>query len=232
MKIAGKKVYGRFVTRLNRFTAVVTINDANYPCYLPNPGKLSELLIPGIFVLLIEQQQKKRKTAYDFFGVYYQGQWVIVDSRLPNKLVFEALLGRTLKPFSHYRKIYPEVKYRSSRFDFLATAENDRCFIEVKSCTLVKKSVGLFPDAPTQRGTRHVRELIHALRNGYRASIIFVVQRPDVTIIVPNDKTDPEFGSMLREAYRQGVEICAYSSIYNNNEVILRSPIMVQLDSC
>lgn len=230
MRIAGKKVYGRFVTRLNRFTAVVTINDANYSCYLPNPGRLSELLIPGAQVLLIEKQQNKRKTAYDLLGIYYQNQWVIVDSRLPNKLVFEALLEKTLKPFSHYRQIRPEVTYRSSRFDFLLTIENDRCFIEVKSCTLAHKGIGLFPDAPTQRGTRHLRELTQALQEEYRASIIFIVQRPDVTIMVPNDKTDPEFGLMLREAYRQGVEIYAYSSMYEDNEIVLRSPVVVQLD--
>ena len=230
MRIVGKKVYGHFVTRLNRFTAVVTINDTSYPCYLPNPGRLSELLIPGTRVLLIEQPQKKRKTAYDLFGIYYQDLWVIVDSRLPNKLVFEALSGKTLKPFSHYKRIHPEVTYRRSRFDFLVTTENDRCFIEVKSCTLVHNGVGLFPDAPTQRGTRHIRELTQALRNGYRASIIFIVQRPDVTSIAPNDKTDPEFGLMLRQACCQGVEIYAYSSMYKDDEVVLGSPIAVQLD--
>jgi len=232
MKIAGKKVYGRYVTRLNRFTTVVTINGVNYHCYLPNPGRLSELLIPRTLVLVIEQQQKKRKTAYDLLGIYHQDQWVIVDSRLPNKLVLEALLGKTLKPFSHYRQIRTEVAYRSSRFDFLVTTENDRCFIEVKSCTLVHKSVGLFPDAPTERGTRHLRELTQAVRNGYRASIIFIIQRPDVTSIAPNDKADPEFGLILREAYRQGVEIYAYSSTYEDDEVVLGSPVAVQLDSC
>ena len=232
MRIAGNKVFGRFVTRLNRFTAVVTIKDINYRCYLPNPGRLSELLIPRALVLLSEQQKKKRKTTYDLFGVHYQGQWVIVDSRLPNKLVFEALLRKTLKPFSHYRNIRPEVLYRRSRFDFLVTTQNDRCFIEVKSCTLVHKGVGLFPDAPTQRGTRHIEELTQALRNGYRASIIFIVQRPDVTSMAPNYRTDPEFGLMLREARRQGVEIYAYSSMYEDDEVVLGSPLVVQLDSC
>lgn len=230
MRIAGNKVYGRFVTRLNRFTTVVTINDVNSRCYLPNPGRLSELLIPGTLVLAIEQRKKKRRTAYDLFGINYHDQWVVVDSRLPNKLVFEALLRKTLKPFSHYQQIHSEVTYQRNRFDFLVTTENDRCFIEVKSCTLVHKSIGLFPDAPTQRGTRHIRELIQALREGYKASIIFIVQRPDVTSIAPNDRTDPEFGLMLREARRQGVEIYAYSSMYDDDEVVLGPPLAVQLD--
>ena len=231
MRIAGNKVYGRFVTRLNRFTTVVTINDTHHRCYLPNPGRLSELLIPGALVLIIEQHKKKRKTVYDLFGINYHDQWVIVDSRLANKLVFEALSRKTLKPFSHYQQIHSEVTYQRSRFDFLITTEHNRCFIEVKSCTLVHKGVGLFPDAPTQRGTRHIRELTQALRNGYRASIVFIVQRPDVTSIAPNDRTDPEFGLMLREAGRQGVEIYAYSSMYEDEQVVLGSPLTIQLDS-
>ena len=231
MRIAGKKVYGRFVTRVNRFTAVVTSNDVNNRCFLPNPGRLSELLLPGTHILLIEQQQKNRKTAYDLFGVYYQDQWVVVDSRVPNKLVLEALLKKTLKPFSYYSKIHSEVTFRKSRFDFLLATKNERCFIEVKSCTLVRKSVGLFPDAPTRRGTRHLRELIQAVEEGYRASIIFIVQRPDVTIFSPNDKTDPEFGFMLREAFHKGVEIYAYASMYEDDEVVLGSSVAVQLAS-
>jgi sugar fermentation stimulation protein A len=186
-------------------------------------------LLPGIRVLLIERQQKNRKTAYDLFGVYYQNQWVILDSRIPNKLILEALLKKTLKPFFYYRKIRPEVTFRNSRFDFLLATETERCFIEVKSCTLVRKSVGLFPDAPTRRGTRHVRELIQAVEEGYRASIIFIVQRPDVTIFAPNDKTDPEFGFMLREAFHKGVEIYAYASMYEDDEVVLGSAVAVQL---
>jgi sugar fermentation stimulation protein A len=229
--VAGTKVLGQFVSRLNRFTVIAKINTINNRCYLPNPGRLSELLIPGIQVLLIKQPQKKRKTRYDLFGVYYQDQWVIVDSRLPNKLIFEALLKKTLKPFSQYRVIRPEVTYRRSRFDFFLATEDERCFIEVKSCTLAHKGIGLFPDAPTRRGTRHIRELIRAKEEGYRTSIIFIIQRPDVTIITTNDKTDPEFCASLREADYKGVEIYAYSTKYDDDEVILGCPVLVQLGS-
>jgi sugar fermentation stimulation protein A len=229
MKIFGKKVIGHFITRPNRFTLTARVNNTVTQCFLPNPGRLTELLIPGVQILLTHQPQNTRKTAYDVLGIYFQDQWVTVDSRLPNKLVLEALMKKKLKPFSRYREIHPETTYRKSRFDFLLITEDDRCFIEVKSCTLAQKGIGLFPDAPTQRGTRHVRELIEAKEEGYRASIIFVIQRPDVAIIAPNDDTDPDFGKGLREASGRGVEIYAYTSMFRCDEMVLGCPARVQL---
>jgi sugar fermentation stimulation protein A len=153
MKIYGKKVIGQFLTCPNRFTLIAKINNTNTQCFLPNPGRLTELLIPGVHILLTQQQQNTRKTAYDMLDIYFQGQWVSMDTRLPNKSVLEALIEKKLKPFSHYSEIRPEVTYQKSGFDFFLITEDDRCFIEVKSCTLAQNGIGLFPDAPTQRST-------------------------------------------------------------------------------
>ncbi len=229
MKIYGKKVIGEFISRPNRFMAIVRANNIDTRCFLPNPGRLTELLIPGARILLTKQHNETRKTRYDVLGIYFQDQWVIVDSRISNKLIREALMERKLKIFSHYDEVRPESVYQKSRFDFLLIKKDEQCFIEVKSCTLAQRGIGFFPDAPTKRGTRHIRELIAAKDEGYRASIIFVVQRPDVAVMALNDETDPDFSNSLREAFNRGVEIFAYSSIFKCDEMLLSNPVHVRL---
>jgi sugar fermentation stimulation protein A len=229
IKIDGQIVKGIFQERPNRFLTLVRINDKISECFLPDPGRLNELLKPGIEVLLKKILKDKRKTSYDLIAVYNRGKMVSIDSRVPNKLIFKALKNKDIKELSEYDWIKPEFSYANSRFDFLLKSKYDKCLLEVKSCTLIKDKLALFPDAPTKRGKRHVIELLKAKKEGYRACIIFLVQRDDAKIFTTNNETDPDFGIALRNAFSQGVEVYAYSSILINNKIILKDKIKVEL---
>jgi len=171
---------------------------------------MHELLTPGTKVILREALKESRKTRYDLIGVFYNDHVVSVDSRVPNNLVLEALKNRDIEELSEYNMIKPEYGYGHTRFDFFLTNEHEGCLLEVKSCTLVKDGVAMFPDAETERGRRHVRDLVKAKKEGYRACVLFIVQRTDAHVFAPNDETDPEFGKVLRDAVMKGVEVYAY----------------------
>lgn len=145
--------------------------------------------------------ERARKTRFDLIGVVYRGLRVSLDSRMPNRLVHEALRTGDLEELAGYAVIQPEYGYGRTRFDFLLANEHARCVLEVKSCTLVRDGVALFPDAPTVRGRRHVRELVKATREGYRECMRFVVQRADADVFIPHIEDDPAFGHALRALY-------------------------------
>ncbi|MCP8317328.1 MAG: DNA/RNA nuclease SfsA, partial [archaeon] len=207
LKIEGKIVNGFFKERLNRFSALVKLRGEEVRCFLPNPGRLKELLIPNTEVFLKEVKSRNRLTNYDLIAIKHGKVSVFIDSRMPNRLLLEALKRGRIKEFSMYNKVKPEFKFGHSKFDFFLTNGIERCIIEAKSCTLVKNGKALFPDAPTERGRRHVLELIKAKKEGYRACILFLIQRPDANSFSPNDEVDPKFGEALREALKHGVEI-------------------------
>jgi len=210
IKIEGRTLRGIFQERPNRFSALVKVEDRVLPSFLPNPGRMHELLTSGAEVVLREVLKDNRKTDYDLIGVFYNGQTVSVASRVPNKLVLEALKNRDIEELSEYNIIKPEYGYGHTRFDFFLANEYERCLLEVKSSTLVKDGVAMFPDAKTERGRRHVRDLVKAKKEGYRACVLFIVQRTDAQTFAPDDETDPEFGKVLRNAAVEGVEIYAY----------------------
>jgi sugar fermentation stimulation protein A len=226
MEIEGRLVEGKFVARLNRFLVKVRL-DGEVECFLPNPGRLEELLVPGAGVILREVK-RKRKTGYDLIGVRRDEGVVSIDSRIPNKLVREALENQAFEEFAGYEKIQPEYSFGKSKFDFLLT-DGEECLLEVKSCTLVREGVAMFPDAPTGRGRRHVEELIEAKKKGYRACVLFVVQHIDVRRFSPNDTMDPEFGEALRRAAAEGVEVYAYSSEFLGREIKIKERVEVDL---
>jgi sugar fermentation stimulation protein A len=221
IRIEGRTVRGVFQERPNRFSAVVRVRDKILLTFLPNSGRMHELLIPGTEVFLREVLKENRKTSYDLIGVSYNGQRVSVDSRVPNKLVLEALRNGDIEELSEYSIIKPEYGYGHTRFDFFLANKQESCFLEVKSATLVKDSVALFPDAVTERGKRHVNDLVKAKKEGYRACVLFVVQRTDARAFAPSDETDPEFGKALRNAALEGVEIYAYKMEVSRNFSLL-----------
>jgi sugar fermentation stimulation protein A len=229
VKIEGKTVKGVFERRLTRFSASVRVGDETLQSFLPNPGRMHELLTPGVEVVLREALSEKRRTAYDLIGVYHEGQKISVDSRVPNKLVLDALRKKELEEFSKYSVVKPEYPYGHGRFDFLLSDGYERCLLEVKSCTLVKDGVAMFPDAETRRGRRHVEDLLRAKNEDYRACILFVVQRTDANVFSPDDEADPEFGKVLRRAAAQGVEIYAYRSEFTEDRIVLREKIKTKL---
>jgi sugar fermentation stimulation protein A len=230
LEIEGNTLEGVFRKRLTRFSAKVEVGGKIVECFLPNPGRLSELLSHGAKVVLKEVFASGRKTVYDIVGVHHGGVVVSVDSRLPNRLVYEALKNGDLPEFAGYTEVKLEQRYGCAKFDFLLEGFGLKpCLLEVKSCTLVRDGVAMFPDAPTERGARHVLELAKALRDGYRAAVLFVVQRDDAHVFKPNDDLDPKFGRTLRMAAKDGVEVYAYTASFTGRRLVLGGKIGVVL---
>lgn len=200
---------GIFVRRLNRFTAEVMINGQLEKVHVKNTGRLRELLLPEAKVMLQKSDNLGRKTAYDLISVYKPGlEWVNIDSLVPN-----ALVKQYLKTWG-YDLVKPEYTYGKSRFDFYMEKDGEKYLTEVKGCTLAAdlngRKIGLFPDAPTERGVKHLNELAEAAKAGYHCSISFVIQMNGIRQVLPNDKTHPEFGRALKKAVDAGVKIVYY----------------------
>lgn len=222
-------VKGTFVQRDNRFRVQVRLNDDVVAAHLANPGRLRELLVPGREVWLKPAHAPHRRTGYDLALVAYEGHYVSMNSQLPNRLVAQALQGRLLPGFKDYPVVRPEVRLGESRLDFRLEGAGVLCWIEVKSVTLVVDGVARFPDAPTARGRRHLRELVDVAAHGDRAAVIFVVQRADAMSFSPNDETDREFGEALRQASETGVEVYALRCAVMLDAIQLRNAIPVYL---
>ncbi len=216
---------GRFVKRNNRFSVLVNVNGEEKSAYLPNPGRLEELLVPGAGVLL-RRAHKKRKTEFDLVAVRCGRTLVSIDSRVPNTLFEEAFKSGKLAEFSEYSEIRGEIKSGSSRIDFIL---DDKCLVEVKSCTLVELGLALFPDAPTERGRRHLYELLDFTRRGGRSAVVFIIQREDAEIFSPNYATDMAFSRALEEVAERGVEVYAYKCRVSRKEIELHKRVEVAL---
>ncbi|AZR72971.1 hypothetical protein BBF96_05920 [Anoxybacter fermentans] len=219
---------GRFIKRLNRFVAKVEVDGQVVKAHVPNSGRMKELLFSGNRVVLEEKSGEGRKTSYDLIMAEYDGYLVSIDSRLPNYLVEEAINKGQLPGFGGLKVERREVSYGDSRLDLKLTGEKEG-YCEIKSVTLVKDGIAMFPDAPTSRGARHLRELIRAQKEGFQAFIVFLVQRDDAVAFKPNDETDPEFGTALREAMASGVQVKAYTCRVSERgvEVIREIPVEI-----
>ncbi|MHC1591229.1 MAG: DNA/RNA nuclease SfsA [Candidatus Helarchaeales archaeon] len=228
MKIPGKFEEATFISRQNRYLGIVLIDGIEEKCFIPNPGRMTELLKPNVKVFVRKVSKKNRKTSLDLLGVKHGNTLVSIDSSLPNKLIQYSISNHLIPEISH-AEIRPEFTFGNSRIDFLLRDGNKKCLLEVKSCTLVVDGQARFPDAPTKRGRRHVQELIKAGNLGYEAMIFFCIQREDANDFAPNDETDPEFGTALREAAKNGVEILAYTCKYSVKEIELDKKVPVLL---
>ena len=229
VQIAAKLIPATFVKRDNRFRVTVRMEGHLVWAHLPNSGRLRELLVPGRRVLLVAAQAPGRLTAYDLLMVDLDGTLVSIDARLPGRLLYESLQAGRLEEFAGYAEVRREVTYGQSRLDLVLEGGpgGGRCFIEAKSVTLVEDGVALFPDAPTQRGRRHLGELARARAEGHRAAVVFVVQRDDAISFSPHDEADPAFGRALREAAQAGVEVYAYKCRVSEGEITLNAPLPV-----
>lgn len=221
-------VEARLMDRPNRFLGVVEIGGVSEECFIPNPGRMHELMVPGTRVYLLEKRGEHRKTRYDMVLVDYGGAMVSVDSRLPNTLLAEAVSTGRLKEFTGYTVEKTEPVFHDSRLDLVLSDGREQVMVETKSCTLVEDGVALFPDAPTKRGVRHMRTLVKALERG-RSAVVFVIQRGDASKFRPNDETDPEFGEALRRAASMGVETYAYVSEVSLRGVEMRERVPLRL---
>ena len=200
-----KIVNGKFIDRPNRFIAHVEIDGVVNTVHVKNTGRCKELLLPETEVRLEESDNPNRKTLYDIVAVNKKGfGWINMDSQAPNKVVKEWLEGK------NYDYIKPEYKYGDSRIDFYMKKGDVEYLMEVKGCTLEKNGIGYFPDAPTERGVKHLKELTKAQKLGYQCAVAFVVQMEGVTEVRPNIETHPEFGEVLEVAQKAGVKVILY----------------------
>lgn len=201
-----------FIARPNRFIAEVLLNGRIIRCHVKNTGRCKELLVEKAAVYLQQSSDPCRKTACSLIAVQKGERIVNIDSQAPNKVFHEALLNGIIQlpGFEEITFIKPEKVYGDSRFDFYIESGNDKAFIEVKGATLEEEGVAKFPDAPTERGVKHLMELIKAKEMGYTAFIVFIIQMKDIQYFTPNDRTHKEFGNALRLAEKNGVRILAY----------------------
>ena len=217
----------RFIERPNRFIARVELNGDVQVCHVKNTGRCKELLIPGAVVYLEESSNPNRKTKYDLVVVEKNKMLVNIDSQAPNVVVKKWLEVGGLYP--QQVLVYPEMKYGSSRFDFYIEAKERKAFIEVKGVTLEEDGVAAFPDAPTERGIKHINHLIDVIKEGYEAYIIFIIQFKPVKHFIPNDATHPQFGQALRKAVAAGVHVLAYDCMVTPDSLQLDQNVQVRL---
>lgn len=199
-----------FIARKNRFVAEVVLQGTRVLAHVPNSGRLSELLTRGRRVYLLDMAARHRKTSHDLALVEMKESLVSVDARLPKSLFRSGLTNNEVDSFSGWQVLGEEPGFGSGRLDLRLGLGHQEALVETKSVTLVDRGRARFPDAPTTRGVRHLGDLVHARNQGFRAAIVFVVQRDDADSFEPNWSTDPEFGESLEEASRKGVEIYAY----------------------
>ncbi len=213
---------GTFISRPNRFIANVEINGEIHVCHVKNTGRCKELLTKNAKVFLEKSQNPLRKTQFDLVAVIKEDKLINMDSFAPNIAAEEFFKSK-------YKKVLHEVKYKNSRFDLFI--EDTNTFVEVKGVTLEKDNIAMFPDAPTERGRKHIFELIDAKNNGYNAEILFVIQFENAQKFIPNYKTDEKFKEALILAEKAGVKISAMDSKVFKNSMRIKNKVEVCLDS-
>ena len=219
---------GFFVGRPNRFVAQVETADGMQTVHVKNTGRCRELLVPSARVYLAEGDNPARKTRFDLIAVEKGTRLINMDAQAPNQVFGEwAEAGGFLPDVTAVRR---EVRYGDSRLDFCLETSRGSHYVEVKGVTLEAEGRARFPDAPTERGVKHIQELQRAVENGISATLFFVVQMEGVESVAPNDDTHPAFGDALRQAARAGVQILAYDCAVTPDSIRIRKPVPVILE--
>ena len=218
---------GRFLDRPNRFIAHVEIAGQTETVHVKNTGRCRELLVPETEVILEKSDNPARKTKYDLICVNKAGRWINMDSQAPNKAAEEWVAAGNL--FPEKVTVRREKTYGNSRFDLYVESEERKAFIEVKGVTLEENDIVRFPDAPTERGIKHLHELMKAASDGYEAYLLLVIQMKDVRYFEPNRETHPKFGETLKEAADAGVHILAYDCAITEDSMKICDPVPVKL---
>lgn len=219
-----------FLERPNRFNARVLLNNEEITVHVPNTGRCREILVTGCKVYLREELNPTRKTRYDLVAAMKEDKLISIDSQIPNKVVEEALKIGKIGKLEKYNNILREKTFGKSRFDFkLSTDEGEIYYLEVKGVTLEENRYSRFPDAPTERGTKHLLELIEAKKQGYGAGAMFLIQLEEVDKFSPQDERDPAFGEALRLAKESGVDIFAYNCIVEEDGLTINEAVEIIL---
>jgi sugar fermentation stimulation protein A len=225
--IYGNTVIGTFISRPNRFIANAEIDGETVVAHVKNTGRCKELLVPGARVVLQKSDKPGRKTGYDLIAVRKGERLINMDSQAPNKVFMEHLQsGRYIDGVT---LIKPESKFGGSRFDFYVETGERKIFIEVKGVTLEVAGVVVFPDAPTERGVKHLNELARCVVGGYEAHVVFVIQMSGVRYFTPNNKTHPAFGKALIDAEKAGVKVVAFDCEVTENSLTIGESVPTKL---
>lgn len=219
----GRTVRGTFVSRPNRFIARVLIDGNEETVHVKNTGRCREILVPGVTVILEDSGNPSRKTRYDLIAAYKGDTLINIDSQAPNRAFAEFIPRSGL--FGGDPKVFPEHTHGDSRFDFYIESDERRIFVEVKGVTLENDGVCMFPDAPTERGLKHLRGLERCVSEGYEAYVALVVQMKGMKIFEPNYATHHEFGEEMERAEKSGVGILVYDCVVTEDSMAVDSPL-------
>ena len=218
-----------FIKRPNRFVAEVIVDGKEERVHVKNTGRLRELLKEGTPVILEEAENPDRKTKYSLVAVYKGDEIVNIDSQAPNAAAFEALSEGLIEEIGKPDFVKREVKYDASRFDLYYEKDGRKGFVEVKGVTLDVNGTAKFPDAPTERGAKHLRELVKAKKEGYESSVLFVIQMKNINEFEPNYDTDIDFAEELKNACNAGVNVLAYDCIIEKNSMRIDKRVFVKI---
>ena len=217
---------GEFISRPNRFVAYVFVDGKEELCHVKNTGRLGELLKKGSKVYLEKSENPKRKTKYDIIAVYKGDALINIDSQASNKIFGEWIIKSNY--FGEIIYLKPEAKYENSRFDFYIETKEKKIFVEVKGVTLEDDGVLKFPDAPTARGIKHIKELKNSVEDGYEAYVFFIVQMEKVKYFTPNKGTHSEFYTELLNASKSGVQIKCLNCCVDKHSITAKSFVDVK----
>lgn len=215
----------KFISRPNRFIANIEINGNYEICHVKNTGRCREFLIQGADIFVQEFDSITRKTKYDLISVYKKDCLINMDSQVTNKVIQEWMQDGFL--FENISLIKPESKYKNSRFDFYVEAGARKIYIEVKGVTLEEDGVVMFPDAPTERGVKHLRELEECMEEGFEAFVIFVIQMSDVKVFKANEEMHKAFAETLARVHHKGVQVLAYECLVTENSIKISKQVPV-----
>ncbi len=216
-----------FVDRPNRFIANILLDGRPEGCHVKNTGRCGELFLPGSKVIVQERAHSGRKTKFDLIAVYKGARLVNVDSQAPNRVFAQWLQTGGL--FEHLTLLRPELRFGRSRLDFYIEGDNRRVFAEIKGVTLEDGGIARFPDAPTQRGIRHLSELTACVEAGFEALAVFIVQMKGVRCFEPNRAVHPDFGDALKKAEAAGVGVLAFDCTVSENSIDIADPVAVRI---
>jgi sugar fermentation stimulation protein A len=219
-----------FISRPNRFLSHVLVDGQEEIVHVKNTGRCREILIEGTTVILEASTNINRKTKYSLIAAYKGDILINIDSQVPNMVVYEGIIDEKIKEINNITKISREVCYGNSRFDLYFESNGQKGFIEVKGVTLESDGIALFPDAPTERGCKHVYEMIKAVEEGYAGYIFFLIQLKEVKYFTPHVIRDPKFAIALKLAKEKGVTILAYDSEIHEDEITIGSPVEIIIE--
>ncbi|MCY6485929.1 DNA/RNA nuclease SfsA [Clostridium aestuarii] len=229
--VFNKNIYcAEFIKRPNRFQAYVKLNNEEIMVHVPNTGRCKEILVPGTTVILREENNPNRKTKYDLIAGYKEDKLINIDSHIPNKVVYESLKEGKIEKLREYKNIFREKTFGKSRFDFkLLNEQNKEYYLEVKGVTFEDDGYCMFPDAPTERGKKHLLELIDVKNSGRGAGVLFLIQMDEAKSFSPYDAMDKAFTEALRKAYRSGVDIFCYDCKVSKNYININKKVEIIL---